>query len=286
MAQWKKFILSGSEAELANLSVDNNISASIFSGSQFSGSFSGSFFGDGSGLTGIPEGPQGPNGPTGPTGLQGPTGTTGPTGPVGPTGIEGVQGVQGVQGSQGLQGAQGVQGDLGPVGPQGVQGPQGAQGLQGAQGTEAADGSFGGATFDYTFDTSTSIQPASGEVRLDNTQQSGSTGMYINYSDDNGTSIKSFLQTVDSVTSTIKGHVRIANRTDATQFLLFQISEIDFYEDNLYADITIAAGDGSEVSPFTDAEDITVSFVTIFLNFNGIKTNSSIDLTSTIKSSL
>ena len=44
MATWKKIIVSGSTADLANLNVDNNISAS---------EFSGSFFGDGSGLTGI-----------------------------------------------------------------------------------------------------------------------------------------------------------------------------------------------------------------------------------------
>lgn len=44
MASWKKVIVSGSSAELSNLVVDNDVSASLFSGS---------FFGDGSGLTGV-----------------------------------------------------------------------------------------------------------------------------------------------------------------------------------------------------------------------------------------
>ena len=44
MATWKKIIVSGSSAELNNIVVDNHVSAS---------EFSGSFFGDGSGLTGI-----------------------------------------------------------------------------------------------------------------------------------------------------------------------------------------------------------------------------------------
>lgn len=78
MASWKKIILSGSSANLAALSVDNltsgqvvigggtsNLTTTAINGSgnilattgatgvSISGSFSGSFFGDGSGLTGI-----------------------------------------------------------------------------------------------------------------------------------------------------------------------------------------------------------------------------------------
>lgn len=44
MASWKKVIVSGSSAQLSNLEVDSHVSASAFSGS---------FFGDGSNLTGI-----------------------------------------------------------------------------------------------------------------------------------------------------------------------------------------------------------------------------------------
>lgn len=49
MPNWKKVIVSGSDASLNNLAVDLNITASIFSGS----AFSGSFYGDGSNLSGI-----------------------------------------------------------------------------------------------------------------------------------------------------------------------------------------------------------------------------------------
>ena len=49
MPNWKKVIVSGSDASLSNLAVDLNITASIFSGSAFTGSFKG----DGSNLTGI-----------------------------------------------------------------------------------------------------------------------------------------------------------------------------------------------------------------------------------------
>jgi hypothetical protein len=49
MPNWKKVIVSGSDASLSNLLVDGNVTASIFSGSQFTGSF----YGDGSNLSGI-----------------------------------------------------------------------------------------------------------------------------------------------------------------------------------------------------------------------------------------
>jgi hypothetical protein len=54
MANWKKVIVSGSSAELSSLSIDTTIDASIITLSEGSGSFSGSFQGDGSGLTNVP----------------------------------------------------------------------------------------------------------------------------------------------------------------------------------------------------------------------------------------
>lgn len=60
MATWKKIIVSGSNAELSNLEVDsliqvsnNQIISSSAADTKLSGSFSGSFTGDGSGLTGV-----------------------------------------------------------------------------------------------------------------------------------------------------------------------------------------------------------------------------------------
>lgn len=45
MPNWKKVAVSGSAASFSSLYVDTSVTASIFSGSQFSGSFSGSFYG-------------------------------------------------------------------------------------------------------------------------------------------------------------------------------------------------------------------------------------------------
>ena len=53
MAVWKKVIVSGSNAQVNDLFASNSITGSIISGSRISGSFSGSYEGDGSGLTGV-----------------------------------------------------------------------------------------------------------------------------------------------------------------------------------------------------------------------------------------
>ena len=51
MANWKKVVVSGSNVSaLAN---DANYAENLVAGSNLSGSFSGSFEGDGSGLTGV-----------------------------------------------------------------------------------------------------------------------------------------------------------------------------------------------------------------------------------------
>jgi hypothetical protein len=53
MAVWKKVIVSGSNAQVNDLFASNSITGSIISGSRISGSFSGSYEGDGSNLTGV-----------------------------------------------------------------------------------------------------------------------------------------------------------------------------------------------------------------------------------------
>ena len=52
MPNWKKLIVSGSDAALSSLTVTNQVTAS-----SYTGSFTGSFAGDGSGLTGIDTNP-------------------------------------------------------------------------------------------------------------------------------------------------------------------------------------------------------------------------------------
>ena len=59
MANWKKLVVSGSDAELNQLTLTSDLTAlnisnsSTVAGTQLTGSFTGSFVGDGSGLTGL-----------------------------------------------------------------------------------------------------------------------------------------------------------------------------------------------------------------------------------------
>ena len=206
-------------------------------------------------------GATGVQGIQGATGLQGATGVTGQIGATGATGVTGNAGATGATGVQGIQGATGLTGQTGATGATGVTGQTGATGATGLTGATGADGSFGGATFDYTYDTTlTASDPGQGKVRLNSSTENAATEMYLDKSDDNGTIIDSFLQTIDSVTSTIKGHVRIANRTDATQYLLFQISDLTNLTGWWTINITNQAS--SATSPFTNLEDVTLSFVT------------------------
>ena len=73
------------------------------------------------------------------------------------------------------QGAQGLQGLTG-TGDKGIAGDKGEKGDKGTQGTQGLAGSFGGATFDYTFSTNTSVSdPGSGFIKLNNGTQTSAT---------------------------------------------------------------------------------------------------------------
>ena len=71
------------------------------------------------------------------------------------------------------------------------------------------------------------------------------------------TDIASYLQTIDDSTSTIKGHVKITNKLDSSQFLLFTISSLT---DNTGYFITVSPVDSSATSPFSANEDILITF--------------------------
>ena len=167
---------------------------------------------------------------------------------TGSVGLQGVQGVQGLSGSQGAQGAQGLQGTVGSLGPQGTQG---------------TSGNFGGASFDYTFTASIDdSDPGTGKIKVNQAIQNTATEMYIDDTDDNGNSIISFLQTVDSVTSAVKGHVRLSNAATSSAFLLYAISDLEIYTGSAYSKIDISVEATSSAQPFAGGEDVIVSFVT------------------------
>ena len=232
-------------------------------------------------LTGSPSGngATGPTGPSGPTGLTGATGAIGLsfTGPTGPTGIGATgpsgQSIRGPTGPQGYQGPTGaaVTGPtgFGATGPTGIIGATGPTGIAGATGAIGPQGNFGGATFDYTFDDSNSPEVPSitgqGQVRLNqnNGTQKDSTEMYISSENDSGDSIANFMTTISSVSSTIKGFVRVTTKTDSAVFIVFQITDIsEIAGSPSYYNININSQSSSSDNPFSNNDDMLVSFVT------------------------
>ena len=209
------------------------------------------------------QGHQGTQGLKGDQGVQG----TGNQGVQGTQGLKGDQGLQGVQGlsNQGIQGHQGTQGVQGTgtqgtqgTGNQGTQGLFGTQGSQGLQGLSGKDGNFGGATFDYTFNTdTTNTDPGIGNLKFNNLNLTLASELYIDDQNDGTTDIQSFLRTIDDSTSTIKGHFRISNKFDASDFALFTISSI--VEQTGYFQVDSSYVSGSATS-FTNAEDVIITF--------------------------
>tara|TARA_Y100000996_G_scaffold335955_1_gene272476 strand:- start:136 stop:1278 length:1143 start_codon:yes stop_codon:yes gene_type:complete len=81
--------------------------------------------------------------------------------------------------------------------------------------------------------------------------------MYIDDTDDGGTDIQTFLRTIDDSTSTVKGHVRISNKSNAEDFALFTISGTNS-EQSGYFIVSVSYVSGS--TSFSNGEDIIVTF--------------------------
>ena len=149
-----------------------------------------------------------------------------------------------------------------PTGLQGVQGGLSAQGAQGLQGIKGDTGNFGGASFEYNFDsTVTDSDPGSGNLRLIGSAQSDQnarTQINIDDNSTNATDISSYLATIDASTSTIKGHVKITKFGDASAFILATISSET--DQTGYHTITISPVDSSASNPFSNGDQLLVTF--------------------------
>jgi hypothetical protein len=209
------------------------------------------------------------SGPTGPQGVQGNTGPTGPqgiqgvTGPTGSTGSQGLQGIQGLQGPTGVTG-QSITGATGATGATGnnatMTGPTGATGVTGATGATGADGQFGGESFDYSYQTSTtdSNPLGNGLIRFNNTNFSSATVMYISYLDADGLDNENYLNSIDDSTSAIKGTFKVAQTSNINNYAFFQIVGSHTHEDDHYH-VPIAYVSGS-ITSLSNNTNVIASF--------------------------
>jgi len=234
------------------------------------------------GATGV----TGAQGETGVTGAQGETGVTGAAGQTGATGVTGAQGETGVTGPTGADGQFSTTESSPPTSPApetgdawfdpssglvfvyydgfwveavgGNIGPTGLTGATGSVGATGPQGNFGGATFEYEFDSSTTdAHPGAGELRINSANVATAAYIYIDQADNNAVDISSFLTTIDDSTNAIKGHVMLSNKTDPSDYTLFAIVNNTISGANYYK---VAISYLSGAYSFTNGETLTVTF--------------------------
>lgn len=203
------------------------------------------------------DGSSGSDGAKGEKGQKGEVGAAGSDGATGAKGQKGEVGNDGAAGSDGAKGQKGEVGDKGQKGEVGSDGSDGSKGQKGEVGQKGQQGNFGGQTFSYQFNTTTTdSDPTSGKLLFDNATPSSATRINIDDQDAGATDIQSFLRTIDDSTSTIKGHVRISNSTDANDFVIYTISSL--VENTGYFRLVVSYIDGD--ATFANNESLTVTF--------------------------
>ena len=90
--------------------------------------------------------------------------------------------------------------------------------------------------------------------------QNTSTEISIDSTDDGGNSINSFLQTILSVTSAVKGFVRISEKFNTDNYILWNID--DLTNNTGWWLLEVGAQASSDTNPFSNSDDVIVSFVT------------------------
>ena len=154
-----------------------------------------------------------------------------------------------------LPGAQGITGPSGPTGaPAGNTGPAGPTGPAGA---------FGGASFRFNWDTSTTVaDPGVGKVRVNNIDETLVSKVIIDDQDLYTNDIQPFLRTMDDSTSDVQGHLKLSRRDYHDQYIWYIINSIT--EQSGYFEFNVTFLDASS-SPmyFASAEELFVTFVRV-----------------------
>ena len=210
----------------------------------------------------------GSQGDIGYTGSQGDIGYTGSQGDIGYTGSQGDIGYTGSQGDTGFVGSQGdlgytgSQGDIGYTGSQGNAGTQGFTGSQGVgfTGSKGLAGNFGGATFGYNFNTTTTlnVNPGSGKFAVNDSDLSLVTTIAISRFDYYTTDIKSYLLTVADSSSTIKGYLKFTSQANPQTFTFYSITG-SVIDNSSWVNLTITYVTGSTLA-FPNNEDMFLTF--------------------------
>ena len=123
-------------------------------------------------------------------------------------------------GGQGQKGQKGEKGAIDEKGNKGDQGIQGIQGVQGVQGDKAG--------LEYKFSSQTNMtDPGQGFLKFSNATIGSVNAIAIDATNLDGIDFSDFINSFDSVTSTIKGHISVSSSINAdTTYSTFDITDI------------------------------------------------------------
>jgi hypothetical protein len=126
----------------------------------------------------------------------------------------------------------------------------------GSQGTQGLEGSFGGVTFDYSYESDTTASAPSNKYLKFNDAPASATILRIDDNNFDNTDIHNYLQTIDDSTSTLKGHLKVTKKTDNTVFALYTIASMT--DQTTYHDIVVAYVSGS--GSLADNDRVLITF--------------------------
>ena len=147
----------------------------------------------------------------------------------------------------------------GVYGIQGEQGLQGEQGAQGLQGPAGANGTDPGIRFAFDSSPTTTEDPGTGDIRLNNASFASVTEIALSYSsgESGNPSVETFVKTWDDSTSTVKGFLIIKKPSAPQNFAIYSISGT-ITDGTTYARYTLTHISSSGL--FTAADILSVQF--------------------------
>lgn len=116
-----------------------------------------------------------------------------------------------------------------------------------------------GTAIGYTFDTTTTdSDPGAGKLRLNNATQNTATVIRADNASAAGSDVAALLATFGTGTSAVKGRLRIQHATDATKWLIFDVTAVA--SPSGYKNITASCTASSAANPFANADALAVTF--------------------------
>lgn len=128
------------------------------------------------------------------------------------------------------------------------------KGNKGDAGVAGAAGLYGGYSYDWLFNTSTSTGPSAGDLRFNNATANLVTAIYVS---DTGTGSVDCDALLDSLSNNSKyGYVRVFKKSDSTKFWMGQITAVTDNGTDHTLDVTYLASNSS----FSEDDAVVLTF--------------------------